>query len=162
MKGNMEGYFMDFAKQMRNGIEQSEERVSKLSEEMLAGRDRYQPIPDGEFQALMNLLREKVRGLSRDLSTAAKAVKMPEKEYRKILEGKILTTKVDDDGWGDSKKVFLIQSAVWRILHDHIFDDPFQVFGREGPEVTKTWKLLFPEGWPLLLNELQSRDILTI
>lgn len=149
-KGNLEGYFGSFADELVMEIKQLQDQVNALSEEMLAGRDRYQPITDGEFKALMDTLCEYVKVLSKDLMKAARAAETRDKsfDFRAILEKEILTSNVDDDAWTDNKRIYLVQSAIWRVLKDHLFSSPFQVFGNEGPELWGTWKLLFSEGWP--------------
>jgi hypothetical protein len=154
-KGNLEGYFLGFANELIKEIQQSQDRVNALSEEMLAGRDRYQPIPDGEFQALMGSLCEHVKVLSKDLLKAARAAEMRDKSFnfRGILGKEILTSSVDDSAWKDNKRIYLVQSAIWKVLKDHLFGSPFLVFGNEGPELSRTWKLLFSEGWPPFLDE---------
>lgn len=139
-----QNYFWRFITELHGQILDLENQVNALSEEMLAGRDRYQPITDGEFQGLTNQLREFVKNLSRDIS---KAVVVQKNEFRNILEGSLLTTDLCQEIWDDnSNRRYLIQSAIWKILLDDLFHNSFQVHGKEGAELGITWSKLFSEG----------------
>jgi hypothetical protein len=137
-------YFWKFADELYDEILDLENRVNALSEEMLAGRDRYQPITDGEFQGLMNQLREFVKNLSRDIS---KAVSVQKNEFRDTLEGNLLTNNLCQELCDDrSNRRYLIQSAIWKVLIDELFHNSFQVHGEEGEKLGITWNGLFSEG----------------
>ena len=144
----LHAYYWQLIDKMAEEIKQSEDKVNALSKEMLDGRDRYQPIPDGEFQAFMNQLRLHVKGLARDI---VKSLKVQGNEVRVILEENLLTNRIHEDVWADKgNRKYLIQSAIWNILKNLFFQSPFQVYGNEGQELGRTWAELFSNGWSLL------------
>lgn len=137
-------------------IKQSEDRLDALTKEMLAGRDRYQPTTDGEFQGLMNQLREHVKNLTRDIING---LRLQEQEFWGVLEGNLLTNQVHGISWGGNRnRRCLVESAVWQLLRDHVFLNPFQEYGHEGQELGSCWSVLFYNGMSRLPSNASRAD----
>jgi hypothetical protein len=115
------------------------DKVNKLTEEMLAGRDRFQPANDGDLQNKMNTLRKCVKELAREMSPK----QISEQTFAGTLEGNQLAVAKIGRPWDPSLRVTILQSSIWHVLTRHILSTPFVVFGDEGAQVEQTWRTLF-------------------
>ena len=126
-------------------------RVSLLTEEMLAGRDRFQPATDGDLQSKMNTLREDVKKLVREMEPK----QISETTFAGTLEGKQLALGKVEKTWAISLRAPILQSSIWLVLLHHMLGTPFIVFGHEGAQVENTWRTLFGE--PASEHDVKSR-----
>ncbi|KAI9764516.1 MAG: hypothetical protein M1839_005886 [Geoglossum umbratile] len=136
----MYAYYKEMVSELRRESKQWESRFNALSEEMLAGRDRYQPVTDGSLRSDMNILRERVRTLAK---TAVKSLKVSHGEFCRALSGKTLTLDIDSNAWMETRsRAGFLQSTIWNVLYCNLFCSPFQVYGNEG-HVEEAWNHLF-------------------
>ncbi|KAH8650569.1 hypothetical protein BGZ60DRAFT_550399 [Tricladium varicosporioides] len=119
-----------------------EARVGKLSEEMLAGRDRFQPATDGDLKAKMNKLREDVKVLAKEL----RPKKISEKTFQDTVARQQLALREAETIFSNKNfRIPLLQSAIWNVLRTHMFNTPFLVFGTDGAQAESAWRCLFGE-----------------
>jgi len=134
-------YFLQELRKLGKQSDEWEVRVNLLTEEMLAGRDRFQPATDGDIKSKMNKLREDVKALAREMNPK----QISEKTFAGTLEGKQLALAKVEKTWARSLRAPILQSSIWRVLIRHILGTPFVVFGKEGAQVEFTWRILFGE-----------------
>ena len=152
-----EQYYAQFVKELIQEIREKETQFKALSEEMLAGRDRYQPVTNGSFQSEMGMLREQIKTLAK---TVIRSPTMVSQEvFCKSLTGKLLSKGVDGRIWKEKRnRAPILQSAVWSALQQSIFRTPFQVYGDNG-NISSIWNRLFAEGeFNLSFNAFPDTD----
>jgi hypothetical protein len=140
----MYNYYANTIQSLQQSASHWKSRFDELSAEMLAGRDRFQPTTDGQFQSNMNSLRTNIRTLA---LTVAKSLGVTQEKLRKELKGRMLSEVANEEALGGRGcKNAMLQSAIWNVLYRQLFSGPFQIYGEEGRQVFEVWSDLFGDG----------------
>ncbi|KAI9890223.1 MAG: hypothetical protein M1814_004385 [Vezdaea aestivalis] len=121
----------------------SDAQVQALQQEQLAGRDRFQPITDGALSSAMEDLNRAVKTLATTTKSAFSR-KVSNSDFEAILqEGKWLwVSKVDKNVWKKRKaQKFLLESAIWDIVHQLYFKDPWSSYSHCS-RIRECWRAL--------------------
>ncbi|RPA89025.1 hypothetical protein L873DRAFT_1796352 [Choiromyces venosus 120613-1] len=123
-------------------LAEENEKLRALQGDMLSGIDRFHPTPDSAIQekvkSLRNLIRVYAKGFSKQLRDIKEGPSIQDR-----LQGRVLTTFIEDSIWADSRNVLsLVESVIWKKILDTVFRSPFQVFGEQ---LEGTWKAIFDE-----------------
>lgn len=114
---------------------QTKKRIDRVEQEMRMSVDNFQAKPDRTLVLSFENLKAAVQNLSRfrfDIATVQRdetfrarcsELRLPQQDYK-----------------------FLLQSYLWGIVVDGIFESPFRVFGVYGDRLAETWALLFSHG----------------
>jgi hypothetical protein len=137
---HMYGYYMDINRRLRESAFRWISRFDELSTEMLAGRDRFQPTTDGQFQSEKTSLRRNVRTLA---FTVTKSLGVSQEKFCEEVRGRMLSEVANEEVWEDKRcRNALLQSAIWNVLYRQLFSGLFQVYGEEGRRVFEIWRSL--------------------
>jgi hypothetical protein len=120
---------------------QTKETVKRVEREMRMSVDNFQAKPDRTLKLSFEKLKVAVQNLSR---LALGIAPIPRDE---VFRARCSELSLPHEDYN-----FLLQSYLWGIIVDGVFESPFRVFGVYGDRLAETWSLLFSHGERIIIN----------
>jgi hypothetical protein len=118
-------------------------RVEKVEQEMRMSIDNFQAKPDRTLVLSFENLKAAIQNLSRfrfDIAMVS-----TDEEFR---------ARCSDLHLPHQDHKYLLQSYLWGMVVEYIFQSPFRVFGDYGDKLAKTWSLLFTQGMSTIMDKV--------
>jgi hypothetical protein len=113
-------------------------QATDLQQDALSRIEQAQVVSDSQFERDFQVLASSIKTFSRSIRSTE------DMDVSKLLDSTRLLRDVSLHHWqGRARKKTLMEAWTWGILVDHVFRNPFAVFGNNVGHVNKAWHEMF-------------------